>query len=372
MSPARSRWHNSFDGIRLIAAFLVFYDHELGLTGLAEPGRAPINVSLGTIGVWLFLATSGYLVTHSLLSTRDIIRFGASRILRIYPGLLVNLIATILLFAFFTEAPLEEYLLNGETLHYFYSNILLLIPSRYWLPGVFTHAHWGGVNSSLWTIRYECLLYVLIALPVLFGRWRLIWWVALALLASSLARVITARYLPVPYVVWPGDLEHSYFELHWLSQFSVSFFTGAALAVTDRERPLPSGYLVIVLGLFIVFLDVDWVRSLAVIAVSVATVELGKSRLLAWYPSKSIGDVSYGVYLYSFPIQNLFIQEFYDGRNLLEVGLASLVVVLALGLLSWHVVEKRALSLKRYFDRRTTGEVSLMPLATPSDSRPAE
>jgi len=57
-------------------------------------------------------------------------------------------------------------------------------------------------------------------------------------------------------------------------------------------------------------------------------------------------DISYGVYLYSYPIQQTLIAWF--GPDLHPLGLAAGAMPLTwlCGLISWHAVEKRALRLK--------------------------
>jgi peptidoglycan/LPS O-acetylase OafA/YrhL len=75
----------NLDWLRLVAAGMVFFSHQLAVFNLPNPeffdGPAP-----GAIGVYIFFAISGYVNTKSILRKRSFISFLVARILRIYPG----------------------------------------------------------------------------------------------------------------------------------------------------------------------------------------------------------------------------------------------------------------------------------------------
>ena len=58
------------------------------------------------------------------------------------------------------------------------------------------------------------------------------------------------------------------------------------------------------------------------------------------------GDLSYGVYIYAFPVQQTLIWLYHDRLSWHTVLGLTLVVTLALAFASWHLVEKRALQWK--------------------------
>ena len=76
------------------------------------------------------------------------------------------------------------------------------------------------------------------------------------------------------------------------------------------------------------------------------------------------GDFSYGLYIFSFPVQQL-LMHWTDGQlPLIPFMLLGFAASLALAVLSWHLVESPALRLKRYLPRAasapsTTGAASL-------------
>jgi peptidoglycan/LPS O-acetylase OafA/YrhL len=62
----------------------------------------------------------------------------------------------------------------------------------------------------------------------------------------------------------------------------------------------------------------------------------------------AVGDVSYGAYIYGYPIQQVLVQ--YIG-GLSPIGLLALSAPASwlAGFISWHTIERRAIGLRRKF-----------------------
>jgi peptidoglycan/LPS O-acetylase OafA/YrhL len=60
-----------------------------------------------------------------------------------------------------------------------------------------------------------------------------------------------------------------------------------------------------------------------------------------------IGDLSYGIYLYGFPVQQTLMS--FHTFNQSELMIYSLGISIILAYLSWHIIEKNALRLKNIF-----------------------
>ena len=326
---------NNLDFIRFAAAAGVILSHAFPLaqgTGTREPLEdfTRGQMSLGRLCVAVFLVISGVLITQSYERTPSLARYTWARVLRIFPGLAVVLLASaFLLGPALTEAPLGVYFRSTETYLYVVRNFTLY--SAQWeLPGVFTgNMYPGVVNGSLWTLRYEVGFYLLVAGLGAAGLLRR--WVGLAAWVAAAV---------VPFVPYVGPRLNFWPELYL-------YFGGGLALYLLRERVRMS----------------PWV-ALGCVAVLVVTARLGVGfryavgccgaylvLYLAFLPSRLAGfarrgDFSYGVYIYAFPVQQL-VTALLGGRTEWWVNAAiSLPVVVALAALSWHLVEQPALRLK--------------------------
>jgi len=85
---------NNFDALRLVAAVSVVFSHSFLIAEGTQDHEWLIRLTgnqsiLGLVGVFVFFAVSGFLVTQSFEQTDDPWRFLVKRALRIFPGLFV-------------------------------------------------------------------------------------------------------------------------------------------------------------------------------------------------------------------------------------------------------------------------------------------
>lgn len=296
----------TFDLMRLIAALLVVVSHTFPLAGQA-PFRILGVEDLGALGVSIFFVISGYLVTASYL--RDPRTYLVKRILRIEPGLIASLVVTVVALAFLTTAPPAEY---WPAAGLYVLRNALLYPATYELPGVFATVPLAGVvNGVLWTLRLEFTFYVVLML--LRARLSLV----LALTATCLAVWAVMAFTQ------PHWAEEQLTRIAFLgARNGLLFFAGAALQLTKVRIPM-------------------WLGGLSVLAFpligppALPTAVLGLVR-----PGKLPADLSYGVYIYAFPIQQVLAA--YGQLNLLTAVLA----VLPFAAMSWFLVERPAMRFK--------------------------
>jgi len=296
----------NFDLMRLVAALLVVVSHTFPLAGQA-PFRILGVEDLGALGVSIFFVISGYLVSASY--ERDPKSYLLKRVLRIEPGLIASLVVTVGLLAAVTTAPAAEYWPAAAM--YVVRNALLY-PATYELPGVFQHVPMAGVvNGVLWTLRLEFTFYVVLLLI----RARLSWVIALAALCAVVFVAMTFAQ--------PHWAQEKLTRVAFLgARNGLLFFAGAALQLSRRKVPL-------------------WLGGVSVVAfpflgpLALPTAVLGLSR-----PGKLPADLSYGIYIYAFPIQ-----QWLAAQGQLNVATAMLGV-LPFALASWFLVERPALKLK--------------------------
>jgi peptidoglycan/LPS O-acetylase OafA/YrhL len=254
-----------------------------------------LGTSLGGLGVGIFFALSGFLVSQSLLHDPHAGRFLAKRALRIVPGLAVNLLFCVFVVgALWTMLPLVQYVGHPDTWRYLGDN--LVFAPRFALPGVFEQAlHPYAVNGSLWTLPFEVLAYLALAASAIVARQRLAWLAPSLLVASLVAAVAWTPGEPV--IVWGNDLRH-------VPKFMAYFFAGATLAHHGR-RWLRAEAMVPLLAAYLLLEATAARAPLALLVVPLLAIHLGLRR-----PSPRwaiANDCSYGVYLYAYPIQQSVI-----------------------------------------------------------------
>ena len=296
----------NFDIMRLVAALLVVVSHTYPLSG-QPPLRIMGVEDLGALGVSIFFVISGYLVTGSY--QRDPRTYLLKRLLRIEPGLIASLVVTVVLLGFFTTAPAAEYWPKAAL--YVFRNALLY-PATYELPGVFeTVPVPNVVNGVLWTLRLEFTFYLVLMLI----RARLA--LVLALGAGCAAAWL---YMTFAYPDWAQDRVTRIAYLG--ARNGLLFFAGSALFLARWKTPL-------------------WLAGVSVVAfpligpLALPTAVLGLVR-----PGKLSADLSYGVYIYAFPVQQMLAAY---GR--LDV-LTGVICVLPFAAMSWFLVERPAMTWK--------------------------
>lgn len=355
------RRDNNFNLIRLLAAAIVILSHSYAVTlhGGAEPLMRASGLDLGALAVNVFFVISGFLVTKSFLRRRSLGQFIAARVLRIWPGLLVAVLSNVLLFgAAFTTLPLKEYLTARATWEYFGVNAALLaegVNLRFLLPGVFAANPWGAaVNGSLWTLPYEVWIYVGLTLVGLAGLLRRRWAVnALLLLILGLATALAQGRLPGPLFAHPA--------LPFFLRFASFFGWGAVFYVNRSVIPLHGGIAAALAGLTILAWRVPTTLTLLFpLALTYGVFWLGYAPGGFIRRYNRLGDTSYGVYIYAFPVQQSLV-ALLPGIDPLPLAALALPVTLVFAILSWRFVEHPALRLKQRFAGRAPRPVAVRP-----------
>jgi peptidoglycan/LPS O-acetylase OafA/YrhL len=333
---------NNFDALRLLAAFSVLFSHHFSLMGLPQP-FAIFGRTLGEVAVEVFFVISGYLILESWLADPNILHFTAKRFLRVYPGLLVVLLfAALVIGPIFTTVPLREYFSARMTWDYITSNLAMHIV--YPLPGVFAgNAAGAAVNGSLWTLPYELRWYLYL---LIFGVLRLLRWRTLILLLWA---VMFVRYFFV-YNLDARLLSHG--DHLWAEELGI-FFVGGMLLHSTRKFWQRHSWMLVVGGLLVstvIFFTGRPNGALAVV-VPILTICIGRARWQGLAFATFFGDLSYGIYIYAFPMQQTVLHVTGNRLGITTSMLVAAAATIVLAFLSWHGVEKRALRLKHWFPR---------------------
>jgi peptidoglycan/LPS O-acetylase OafA/YrhL len=338
---------DGYGTLRLVFAFIVVADHTPVLTGTGN-SFMPIasGIDLGAVSVGAFMGLSGYFIMRSWQRDPNLWRFWVRRLLRIMPGLAVVLVlAALVLGTLTTTLGKREYLGHPATWDYITHN-LLLFPQQYVLPGVFTgNPYPGAVNGSLWSLPVELLGYVLIALLgvlITVTRKRFVMLVFAVAMAVLLQRMVIGQ-LALPQVLL---LVPTFPLLQYLGMYAV----GASIWLYRDKIPLSwVGVLLCVAADFTLYSSamVEVARIFTLPYLVVAVGHLLPRRL--WLPNW-LTVANYGVYLYGFVVLQTLL--FLGMRTPWQLALTAVPIALLCGLVSWHVVEKQAMKLRRLFIRR--------------------
>ncbi|MGD9784998.1 MAG: acyltransferase family protein [Hyphomicrobiaceae bacterium] len=343
MEPA----DNSFGVLRLAMASAVVVSHSYwlatGIGGVTEPVHAWTGYTLGQHAVQVFFFLSGILVAQSLVRG-GVVRFLLARGLRIFPGLAVCVLLTALLLGpLVSSLPAGDYF-SSTLLPRYLAETLSLKTGLAPLPGVFTENPVSGiVNSSLWTLKYEVVCYLALAvfggLALRIGRVRL---VGYGLLAAFLASILFAR----------PELAEQSGQLDKVRYFALFFGTGVlAFALRQYIRVHWSLALTAVALLWLTngmhLAEVGQAIGLGYLSIYAASFTFGPLRAFA-----NRDDLSYGVYIYGVPVgQTICLLA--PGIGPVALMAATLAACLVLALLSWRLIERPAMALRRLYRNAT-------------------
>ncbi|MDA8355323.1 MAG: acyltransferase [Actinomycetota bacterium] len=350
---------NSLNFLRLVLALAVVFSHAITI-GLFGSENFLGKTTLGTLAVYGFFGISGYLIAGSA-ERNHVGRYLWQRVLRIFPAFWTCMFVTAFVFGtvvWYHANPLLAsrcgvscYLSEpGGPVGYFLRNLWIQAPQStiaHTLPLGYFRPVWNG---SVWTLYFECMCYVLLAVLSVAGllRHRL----AVALLAATiwLTEIVITSVPQFNQHFSPSD--------NWDAMKLLTFvpvFLGGSLLYLYRDRVPDSGLLALACALaFLSGLVLPLGNSTP--AFTLTSTDLTSVFLaypLLWLgihlPLHQVGarnDYSYGVYIYAFPVQQLLVNWGANRWGYWPYAFLSVAAVAPVAAASWWVVERHALRLK--------------------------
>jgi peptidoglycan/LPS O-acetylase OafA/YrhL len=335
---------NSINALRLGLAVLVIVSHSFPLGGYGDPpgagGSGGSGLGHSDLGDWAvggFFVTSGYLITASRLRSRSLGDYLWRRFLRIYPAFLVSLLVV-----GFAIAPLASLLLGAGPwsaaggARFVLGNLALYI-REYGIDGMLGSVPYPGAwNGSLWSLFFEFVSYLVIGLLISVVPRR---WVAPLVVVGFAGLTLVAGVLATDLVPFPAALNQTV--------TLVAYFLAGAIVHLFRDRiPLTLPLALLAVALFALVVASGLYRVLAGLPLAYLMLALG-ARL----PLRRLGathDVSYGMYIYAFPVQQLLALALVDADVPLGAYvLLSIAATLPFAWASWLLIERPAMRLKR-------------------------
>jgi peptidoglycan/LPS O-acetylase OafA/YrhL len=332
---------NSLNAIRLVLAAMVIVSHSWWLGGYG-PEPQPGGVKLGTWAVIAFFGISGYLITQSRVQARTAASYARARFLRIYPGLIVCVAVVAFFIAPVVAGVTGRRFAWLDALLYFATNLsagtpqvaLAGIPGS--LDGLPDPRLWNG---PLWTLFWEILCYVLIG--VLFGLFRAelarLALLSLFILGSAVVFAVDAGWVAPPTRYdWP--------------LVPVLTFLAGSLAYLFRDRIPASPAAVGICAVLVAGITaVGFAPSLIHLPLCILLVAGSLQLPLAAVGSRY--DISYGVYIYGWPVQQALASlGVHNAVPALVFSGAALLLVAPLAWLSCRYVEGPARRWRRSKD----------------------
>lgn len=343
MNSEKRLQYNNFDFLRFLFALLVVISHSYELSGgnEIEFWSSQIvyrQINCSSIGLNGFFVISGYFIFQSLQRSNSVKTYFLKRILRLYPGLIGVLLITILLIPFlhvnksnvFQQLDYYTYLPYNLSLFCFQAVV----------KGVFDKNLYHSINGSLWTIRYEFVMYIGVAL-LFFIKEKIIFLQRLLLIVFILMYLL---FLFIFFFKTFGEVNFINLKAQFFFNLGTFFAMGSLLASINFQKYVSKKKLFLIILLFLMSLYFEVFTVLKHIIFSLLILIIGYIKVPYISTFGKYGDASYGIYIYSFPIQQSLM--YYFQLKTCPLMLISCLLSIIFGYLSWHLIEKRALRFK--------------------------
>jgi peptidoglycan/LPS O-acetylase OafA/YrhL len=366
------------DGLRGISIILVIAFHTLKRAAYFTKHETLYFISnlsyIGWLGVDIFFVLSGFLITSILLKTKEanhyFRNFYVRRILRIFPLYYVFIAVMLVCLPYLVPEYTKNIPVVTPILFLYLQNWM----GRLGLSGVGLPPH----LSVTWSLAIEEQFYLIWPMVVYFTRRETLIKISLGVILVSFLYRLQAVYL------W-GNSEQiaGYFYFDIFTRFSEIIFGAllAALFVDNswRERirsySMPifllsfSGFAALCIYMFPGL--IPYYSNIPLTLWAYTLIPLFSASLigvLLTYPEKNLlriffrnrifaffGKYSYAMYLLHLPIALILLEPLYNTRlrgwRMYVAYIVLTYAITALGsLLTWNLLEKRMLNLKKYFE----------------------
>lgn len=324
-----------------------------GLRGTAILGVLAFHVlemPAGWMGVDLFFVISGFLISSILIDTRAdkyyFRNFYIKRTFRIFPLYYTSLILITVLFACF-GISLGKY---GWTYFLYLQNF----------PAAFAHFWPDGWNASLnhfWSLAIEEQFYLAFPLFIYLIRPRLLPWICLGGIIASLA----FRF----YFYQHHNQLATY--VFTLSRMDSLLFGSLAAWFARHYKRIGTAliWIPLLMLVFVLFVSTDLRHPVyqtvgftvtafffSVVILVALSPQYLFSRILQWEPLRKVGKISYGLYIFHYPLLIIFQHLFQASpHQKIWIVTATLPTSFLLAFLSFYYFEKRWMEWRKSFLR---------------------
>ena len=363
MGPTRTfgdysaKHENNYDFVRFVLASLVVFAHgfhALNRSGaFYEPmlGVTRDQLQLGHLAVHGFFIISGWLVTQSWQRSGRFVDFLRKRALRIYPAYLVSYLLTLFVIAPLGGMTWEQY---WHELNLPLSFVKMVLLRGFGGFTAFPHNPEHMLNTSLWSIPIEFGCYLMIA--------------AFAVFRACRVRAVVAGAIFLYLAVTVGKLsDWSGFDYYFgFAEYVDSFLIGSSYFLLRDRIPFSGRIAAVALAAFVIAACVPpLMRFVLPLTVPYMLFYFVYNRKIDIHGWGRHADLSYGIYLWGWPFQQLITYWFEPNLNGITLFLLVMPILCGIAFLSWKFVEAPSLRLKQRAPRPAVVQPGVRPSPRP-------
>jgi peptidoglycan/LPS O-acetylase OafA/YrhL len=302
--------------------------------------------SVAKIAVDSFFIVSGFLIFMSYERSSSIKSYTIKRAQRIYPAYITVILLTAIGLYFISSQTLENYF-SIELLKYVAYNGLFLNFLHNWLPGVFEQNFLQAVDGALWTIKIEVMFYISVPIIGIFILKRSRFWGLVGVYIFSTIYLLVCIYL-----TQKSD-SNIYNLLQRQLPGQLMFFISGAFLYYYFEHFKKYSHIYLIFALFGIAIS-NFISFSPIFAFALAIVIIYFATVFKYLGNwGKYGDFSYGIYIWHFPIIQIFISlGIFNYSNILAI-LGIIIFASISTYLSWNFVEKPFLRKKSHYKNVT-------------------
>jgi len=327
---------NNLNLVRLILTLMVIVSHSFVLGGFGN--RPEWNeTTLGELAVASFFCISGFLLSASAERSTPL-KLVWHRIFRIFPAYWLSLIMVALVFSNFVDMTRK----NGTgwsfsiALNYIASGVPMILPRIDQIAETLDGNPFPNTwNGSLWTLRYQLILFFVL-IPIIFVRKfeiKLIFLITAYLVATHL-KSIDIFSTPI------SGIFH-------LLNFSIFFLSGCIAYTLRSNIGFKKSHVAIAFLTFCLGMGAGLDLTLLSFPLTYSLLFLIYFESTPYFKLTSKIDISYGMYLFAFPIQQILALMDFQRFGIIIFIIASIVLTLPIAILSLFLIEKPCIRLAK-------------------------
>lgn len=322
--------NNCFDFIRYFFTISIFIVHFHDLNDI----KGSWFIS-GATGVTAFFIISGFLIFYSHIEKQNLRYYIEKRIRRILPPYIAVIILFTIVGIFLTELNLKEYIFNKETYKYLIANLSFLNFIQPTLPGVFESNPIPAINGSLWTMKVEVMFYI--SVPFVF--YLLKKYNKLLIMISILCLAIAYDYYFT--ILYEQTNNQIYLLIRkQIGSQLIYFYSGTFILLYFDSFIKYLKYLFPAAIIIYLFDDITPLLSYFT-PFAFATILIGLAYNLKYLNFlRKYDNISYGMYLYHYPIIQTVIYYKIPQFNIYLAFFIAFILTIIVSILSWKFIEK--------------------------------